>query len=473
MNQELRILVVEDSDSFRESLIQLLGVYSDVDGVADLTSAREALQKSTYQVVILDKNLPDGLGFDLIPEIKAESPGTVVIVMTVDAELGSVRKCIAAGADDYIVKSATAVTDLLVRIPLVVERAAERLSFSNLKEQVRNAFRYEIIGKSQSTFELRETVLSVKGTRSPVLITGESGTGKELIARRLHGIENDKRNFVALNCSAISESLMESELFGHKKGAFTGAVTDKPGHLELAHGGDLFLDEIGDLPLQAQAKLLRVLQDGTFFRVGGTKPIQVSCRIIAATNKNLEEMIRAKLFREDLFFRLNVVRIRTVPLRERSEDISDMSRFFCLQIAGPQVEMSEGARQRLVQHTWPGNIRELRNSIERAVIRARKRKSPTIEVEDLLIDTDERVESAIVKLESLIPQNREDISPRSYEDFMAVAEKIYLENAMKCVDGSSVETSFRLGLSRSTLNRKSIDLGIPRRTYNLAKGVTQ
>jgi DNA-binding NtrC family response regulator len=413
------------------------------------------------------------LGFDLIPEIKAESPGTVVIVLTVDHELGSVRKCIAAGADDYVVKSSTAVTDLLVRIPLVVERAAERLSFSNLKEQVRNAFRYEIIGKSQSTFELRETVLSVKGTRSPVLITGESGTGKELIARRLHGIENDKRNFVALNCSAISENLVESELFGHKKGAFTGAVSDKPGQLELANGGDLFLDEIGDLPLQAQAKLLRVLQDGTFYRVGGTKPIQVNCRIIAATNKNLEEMIRAKLFREDLFFRLNVVRIKTVPLKNRSEDISDMSRFFCLQIAGPQVEMSEGARQRLVQHTWPGNIRELRNSVERAVIRARKRKSSSIEVEDLLIDSDERMESAIAKLESLIPQNREDISPQSYEDFMAIAEKVYLENAMKCVNGSSVETSFRLGLARSTFQRKSIDLDLPRRSYNIAKRVTQ
>ena len=469
MKQDFKILLVEDSESFQESMIQLLGVYNDVEAVGDLASARTALARGSYEVVILDKTLPDGNGLDLIAEIKAERPTTVIIILTADGEINSARKCLAAGADEYVVKSESVIPDLLVRIPLAVTRAAEAWQLTSLKDHVANAFKYEIIGKSDSTRELRETVMALKGSKSHVLITGESGTGKELIAQRLYNIETEKQRMVMLNCSSFSENLIESELFGHKKGAFTGAMADKIGHIELANKGDLFLDEIADLPLPSQAKLLRVLQDGKFYRVGGTKPVEVDCRVIAATNKNLEEMVKRGQFREDLYYRLNVVRIRTIPLRQRKEDICGLANFLCLKTCGAKFGISEKALAVLVDHEWPGNIRELSNVIERAFIRAKQRDSKVLDRTDISIDQPDQSASFIKKLESLLPVTRDDIHESHYQAFMELAEREFMLSALKAMRGSATDLGPKLGMSKSTIFKRITALGIPRRNYTAGK----
>lgn len=279
----------------------MLGVYNDVSEADSLASARAVLQRETFDVVILDKGLPDGDGIELLTEIKASHPSTVVIVLTSDSDFSSVKHCIARGADDYVVKSENVVPDLLVRIPIAVSKAASTRKLANLEQLVKDAFKYEIVGKSPSTMDLRKTILSFKGSCAHVLITVESGTGKELIARRLNSIEEDRnRPFVAVNCGTIPANLLESELFGCKKGSFTGALHDKIGKFELAHNGDLFLDEIGELPLAAQVHLLRAIQQGEITRVGDSRVIRARCGIIAATNLNLLQMVREGRFLEDL-----------------------------------------------------------------------------------------------------------------------------------------------------------------------------
>lgn len=448
--------------SFRGAVSQLLGVYNDVDEAADLASAREKLLADRYDVVILDKSLPDGKGISLIPEIKIGNPNAVIIVLTSDNDFNSVKHCIALGADDYVIKSENVVPDLLIRIPVAVSKAASNRRLVLLEQQVKDAFKYEIVGKSIPTMQLRETIFSMKGSNASVLISGESGTGKELVARRLNAIEDDgKRPFVAINCGAIPENLIESELFGHKKGAFTGATQDRAGRFELAHGGDLFLDEIGEMPLTAQVRLLRVLQEGEISRVGDNRSIKVSCRIIAATNKNLEEMIKNGTFREDLYHRLNVVRIRTTPLRFRMNDVADLARMFTLQIGGPGFRLSDHAINALNDYDWPGNIRELRNSIERAVISARKRKSAEIAFEDISLQNPlDNISYRKRKIESALPTEPKDLSPENYRKFFEIAEREYLKSALEAVGGSAEDVANGIGLGRSTIFRRLRKLGM-------------
>lgn len=449
-------------ESFRGAVSQLLGVYNDIAEADSLSSARAILQKETFEVVVLDKGLPDGDGIELLTEIKASQPNTIVIMLTSDSDFASVKHCIARGADDYVVKSENIIPDLLVRIPITVSKAASNRKLQNLEQLVREAFRYEIVGKSQSTMELRETVLSLKGTGAHVLITGESGTGKELIARRLNSIEEDRnRPFVALNCGAIAESLIESELFGHKKGAFTGAIQDRPGKFEQAHSGDLFLDEVGELPLSAQVRLLRAIQEGEVCRLGDNRTIRVNCRIIAATNRNLEQMVREGQFREDLYHRLNVVRIATTPLRLRLSDIPDLAKMFTLQVGGPNFKISEKAIRALKDYDWPGNIRELRNAIERAIIATRRRKSTEIIFEDVAIQNpSETVLQRMRKLEASLPSQVTDLTPSHYREFLESLEREYLKTAMELAGGSAIEISSRLGIARSTTFKKLKQLKI-------------
>lgn len=443
-------------ESFRGAVSQLLGVYNDVTEADSLHAAREVLQKESFDVVILDKGLPDGDGIELLGEIKSSNPNTVVIVLTSDSDFSSVKHCIARGADDYVVKSESVVPDLLVRIPIAVSKAASNRRLSNLEQLVKEAFKYEIVGKSPSTMELRETVLGLRNTNAHVLIIGESGTGKELIARRLNSVEEEKhRPFVAVNCGAIPENLIESELFGHKKGSFTGALQDRVGKFELAHNGDLFLDEIGELPLSAQARLLRVIQEGEVTRVGDNRTIQVKCRIIAATNKDIEKMVREGKFRADLFHRLNVIQIATTPLRERPADIADLSKFFTLQIGGPNFKISDRAIKLLKDYDWPGNIRELRNAVERALIATRRRKALEISAEDISVGrSTETLGQRIRKLEASLPSDLSDLSPQHYNEFLDAIEREYLKSALELTNGSATEISRRLGLARSTTFKK-------------------
>ena len=449
-------------ESFRGAVVQLLGVYNDVDEAGDLAAARKALQSNSYDVVILDKGLPDGDGIELISEVKDLHPNAVVIILTSDSDFSSVKHCIARGADDYVIKSENIVPDLLVRIPVAVSKAASNKRLENLEQQVKDAFRYEIVGKSNSTIELRETILSLKDSNAHVLITGESGTGKELIARRLNAIEDDgKRPFVAINCGAIPENLLESELFGHKKGSFTGASADRPGRFELAHNGDLFLDEIGEMPPSAQVRLLRVIQEGEFSRVGDSRIIRIKCRVIAATNKNLEEMVKKGRFREDLFHRLNVVRIATTPLRNRRTDISDLAKSFTLQIGGSNYKITDSAVRSLLQHDWPGNIRELRNAVERAVISARKRKSTEINFEDIKLDDPMKdMAFRMRKIEACLPLEISNLNVENYREFMKTAEMEYLRSALEVTEGCANEVAQRIGVGRSTVFRRVKDWGL-------------
>lgn len=462
MKASFKILLVEDMESFRMAVSQLLGVYNDISEAESLAAARALLQRESFDVVILDKGLPDGDGIDLLAEIKLSHPNAVVIMLTSDSDYTSIKHCIGKGADDYVVKSDNVIPDLLVRIPIAVSRSAATRKLLNLETLAREAFRYEIVGKSPSTMELRETILSLKGTNAHVLITGESGTGKELIARRLNSIDDNRnRPFVALNCGAISESIIESELFGHKKGSFTGAFNDRPGKFEDAHGGDLFLDEIGELPLGAQAKLLRAIQEGEICRLGENRVIKVNCRIIAATNRNLETMIRNGKFREDLYHRLNVVRIATTPLRDRVLDIGDLATMFTLQIGGPSFKISTSAIKALREYEWPGNIRELRNAIERSVISAKRRRSHEIKFEDIVLKTSiETPEQRLKKIEAFIPTQINELTPNHYREFLETLEREYLKTAMELTSGSAVELSTRLGLARSTTFKKLKELGI-------------
>ncbi|MCB0413372.1 MAG: sigma-54-dependent Fis family transcriptional regulator [Bdellovibrionales bacterium] len=453
MKANFKILLVEDMASFREAVKRLLGVYNDVDEAADLDSARTLLHKGNYDVVVLDKGLPDGDGIDLIPEIKSLSPNTVVIVLTSDSDFSAVKHCIAQGADDYVVKSENVVPDLLVRIPVTVSRAASGRRLRSLEDQVREAFKYEIVGKAKSTIELRETILSLKGSGAHVLITGESGTGKELIARRLNAVDDDgKRPFVALNCGAISESLIESELFGHKKGSFTGALQDRPGKFELAHNGDLFLDEIGEMPLSAQVKLLRAIQEGEITRIGDSRVIKVKCRVIAATNRNLEELVGEGKFREDLYHRLNVFRIATKPLRQRKEDIADLAKLFVLQVGDSSFSINDAALRSLEHYDWPGNIRELRNTIERAIIMARKRGSRIVAFDDIIVHgPPESNSTRMKKIEACLPSDLSNLTPNQFKEFLLTVEREYYKAALELTNGSAVDLATRIGLGRSTI----------------------
>lgn len=462
MKSNLKILLVEDSEAFRGAVSQMLGVYNDVEEAGSLKEAREALHKSAFDVVILDKGLPDGDGISLISEIKESNPNCVVIVLTSDSDFSSVKHCIARGADDYVIKSENIIPDLLVRIPVAVSKAASQRRLETLEQQVKDAFKYEIVGKSPQTMALRENILSLRDSNASVLITGESGTGKELIARRLNAIEdNGKRPFVAVNCGAIPENLIESELFGHKKGSYTGAVSDRQGRFEMAHNGDLFLDEIGELPLSAQVRLLRVIQEGEVTRVGEERPIKVKCRIIAATNQNLEEMVRKGKFREDLYHRLNVVRLSTTPLRDRMTDMPDLARLFTLQIGGANYKIANSAIMALTDYDWPGNIREVRNVIERAVISCRRRNSTEIAFEDINFGIPVNdITYRLRKIDSSLPAEAKELSPQAYGDFLNLAHREYLRSALEATRGNMIDLANRIGVSRSTIFRRVSDLGL-------------
>jgi two-component system nitrogen regulation response regulator NtrX len=466
MEQEFKILIIEDQESFRTTVMQLLGVYNEIQGAGTLAEARILLQKQSFDVVILDKTLPDGDGISLISEIKSDSPNTVTIVLTADGDFNTMKKCIRSGADDYVVKTSDIIPHLLVRIPIAASRKADERQISSLQLQIQKAFKYECVGRSKLMAELRLSIQGHRGSSSPVLITGESGSGKEVVARRLHAVEQVRnRPFVAINCGAIPETLIESELFGHKKGAFTGAISDQSGKFDAAHGGDIFLDEVGELSLQAQTKLLRVLQEKQFYRVGSSKPVEVSCRVIAATNQNLEDLVKKKKFREDLYYRLNVVRFRTPSLRSRIEDIPDLVQHFLVQNGLPNISVTDRAYEKLSKHDWPGNIRELGNVIERGTLSARKRNSIKIDHDDISIDRPlDAIDAGARRIEMALPMDDSDLSEKGFLEYMELAEREYLKRAISIQKGSVTDTAKAIGVSRSSLFRRISALGLSKKS---------
>jgi DNA-binding NtrC family response regulator len=371
---DLPILLVEDKDSLRTMLRHALEAQGHtVVEARDQREAESALQESRPAVVLSDLRLPEGDGLGVLRAAKEFDSDMPVIVMTA---FGSVQDAVAAmkeGALDFLAKPVD--PDHLL---LMVERALaqRRLSTENLilkEELAQRRGAPQIVGDDAKLKQVSIALHRAAATDTTVLLEGESGTGKELFARTLHALSPRADGpFVAINCAAIPETLLETELFGHEKGAFTGAANRKPGKFELAHRGTLFLDEIGDLPLTLQAKILRALEEKRFERVGGTLPIQVDVRVVAATNRNLKAAVAARQYREDLYFRLSVFPITIPPLRERPRDITTLARYFidrfCRDLNKKPLVLSPGAEEELQRYPWPGNVRELQNCIERSVI---------------------------------------------------------------------------------------------------------
>ncbi|MGA2175755.1 MAG: sigma-54 dependent transcriptional regulator [Verrucomicrobiota bacterium] len=368
-----KILVLEDDLIVRKNLEQLLRQQRyDVATTDTLAGARDVLGRDTFDLIFLDLRLPDGEGTELLRELQSEPEKPLVVMVTGFGSVESAVECMRNGAFDYMLKPFSA--DQLQ----VTLRKAENYNqllkvnayFSNAEEDETG---YELLGASQSMENLRQLIRKVARTQATVLITGESGTGKELVARALYR-QSPRHNapFIKVNCAAIPENLIESEFFGHEKGAFTGALTKREGRFELAHSGTILLDEISEISPQVQVKLLRVLQERELERVGGNRTLKVDVRVLATTNRRLEEGVERKEFRQDLFFRLNVVPIHVPPLREHKEDVAHLARQFM-----PRFARKHGVRIRgfspeclaaLEAHRWPGNVRELQNAIERAVI---------------------------------------------------------------------------------------------------------
>jgi two-component system response regulator AtoC len=461
MSQDLKILIVEDDADFRRQTARSLLPLNDITEAESLAQARQALQKHAFDVIILDRRLPDGEAHEILEEISTSQPSAAVLILTGDSDQTLVRKYMAMGAHDYVQKTENAIFDLKIRIPAALATIALQRKSKALEDSISASFRHEIVGKSEATRHLRERILSLKGSNIPILITGESGTGKENIAQMIHRTEgSNRRPFVAVNCGALAEHLVESELFGHRRGAFTGAATDQIGKFELAHQGDIFLDEIGDLPLAAQVKLLRVLQEGEFYRVGDSTVRRVSVRVIAATNRDLAKMVTDGTFRKDLYYRLNVISLKTTPLRERPEDIEDIARFLITVHGRGRFSIDPTTLKRLGRYSWPGNVRELSNSIERAMIEAKIRGSHLLEAKDLLPTAYELDPGQPVSGGSL-PSKAEQVTLEGLEEYIKRAEREYLGRALSFFGGSVGDLARHLNYSRSTLFKRIAALNLP------------
>jgi two-component system response regulator PilR (NtrC family) len=368
-----RILVVDDEQSMREMLsIMLAKEGHEVLEAGSRGQAAAALARGPVDMVVTDVRLPDGDGIEILRHVKAASPETVVIVMTAFGTADSAVAARKLGAEAYVFKPFD-VDELRIVVRESLANRQLRSEVVRLRHEVGRRYGLDrVIGVSPAMASLFEMVRAIAPTSSTVLITGESGTGKELVARAIHGLSGRAQGpFVTVNCGALPDTLLESELFGHMRGAFTDARQDKKGRFEAAHGGTLFLDEVGETSPSMQVKLLRALQDRRIRRLGGTAEIPVDVRVIAATNVPLEDLVREKRFRDDLYYRLQVIPIQTPPLRERREDIRLLAQHFLEQFAqqmGKDVaKLSEAALVRLERYSWPGNVRELENVIERAV----------------------------------------------------------------------------------------------------------
>jgi two-component system nitrogen regulation response regulator NtrX len=449
-----RLLVVDDEQGIRAALTQLLEYEGfEVRAAASGVEGLAMYEQWKPQLVFLDVKMAGMDGLETLKRLRERDPGAVVVMISGHATIQNAVEATQLGAYDILEKPLD--TD---RILVTLRNATGRIDLAEENARLKATIesRYEIVGKSFVIRALIESIERVADTAARVLITGENGTGKELVARALHRQSPRARKpFVEVNCAAIPGELIESELFGHMKGSFTGAVQDRAGKFEQADGGTLFLDEVGDMSLAAQAKVLRVLQDGDVTRIGGAKPRKVDVRVIAATNKKLEDEIPAGRFREDLYYRLNVVPIQVPPLRERREDIPLLVEHFLLQFArndgvAPR-SVDPAAIQRLSAFEWPGNVRELRNTIERLLILA---PGPRVTAGDVERLTGARA-SATGGLGGL-----ED--SKSFETFKLAAERAFLTMKLRQHDWNVAETARALDMPRSNLYKKIERHGLAR-----------
>jgi two-component system nitrogen regulation response regulator NtrX len=443
-----RILIVDDEAGIRQALKQVLEYEDLVVKVA--ASGGEALTlypEFRPHLVFLDVKMAGLDGLETLTRLRNLDPTSQVVMISGHGNIATAVEATQRGAFDFLEKPLD--TDrLLVTVRNALAQA--KLMDENTRLREESTSRFRMVGESPALQEVRALIAKVGPTSARVLITGENGTGKELVARALHDASPRRnRAFIEVNCAAIPSELIESELFGHMKGSFTGAFADRAGKFEQADGGSLFLDEIGDMSLSAQSKLLRVLQEGVVTRIGGSKPVQVDVRVLAATNKQLDHEISEGRFREDLLYRLNVVPIHVPPLRERRQDIPALVGYFAEQLSAgggvPGRKFSDEAVRRLQGRPWPGNIRELRNAVERVLILASGKKVTAEDIDHLLPGT--------------LGANGE--SP-SLEDFKLEAEKNFLMQQLRQHDWNLSETARAIKSPRSNLYKKMERFGLSR-----------
>jgi two-component system response regulator HydG len=446
MKVEQSILVVDDDSAHRTMLKKLMGGWGyKVSDADDGSVAIEMVRQKSFDLILMDIRMLNVSGIEALEQIKIINPEIPVIIMTAYASVETAVSALKKGAYDYLTKPLD-----FDELKITIERATEhnRLKKENeyLKSRLGEQFdRQNLIGQSKEMAKLLETVAQVAPTEATVLIAGESGTGKEMIANAIH--YNSLRKsapFIKINCAALTETLLESELFGHEKGSFTGAERRREGKFVQAQGGSLFLDEVSEMSKAMQVKLLRVLQEREVTRVGGAEVVKVDVRVIAASNKDLKEEIQKGNFREDLFYRLNVVSLNVPPLRQRKEDIPILAQHFLKHFSERNNKKIQGytpsAMQKIMAYSWPGNIRELMNAVERAVVLAR---TDLLDAEEIALIMEENF-SSVGAVEAEQPQNL------SLED---VEKKSILE-ALDACGGNKSEAARRLGITRKTLRAK-------------------
>ncbi|MEW6614818.1 MAG: sigma-54 dependent transcriptional regulator [Thermodesulfobacteriota bacterium] len=444
-NADTQILVVDDE----ERMLNLLKKVLTKQGLSVQTSPNgiDALRKvedTPFDIIIADIRMPEINGMEVLKAVKETRPDIYVILMTAFGSIDSAVEAMKKGAYDYITKPFK-MDEIILAIKKALEEKRLRKEVASLRNEVRGKYRFDnLVGKSKVMHDVFDLIRRVSNSKSTVLIYGKSGTGKELVAKAVHYNSPRKDNpFVAVNCSAIPETLLESELFGHVKGAFTGAIATRKGLFEEANGGTIFLDEIGNVSLAMQIKLLRVLQEREIRRVGGTENIKVDIRLIAASNQNLEEAVKRGEFRDDLYYRLNVITINLPELKERQDDVSLLANYFLKKYTKEENEkiksISKEAMNLLLNYNWPGNVRELENVIERAIALGRYEE---ILPEDLPLNI--RNSQMISVLKETLPENA------TIEEL----ERDYITKILKKTKGHKINTARILGIDRRTLYRK-------------------
>lgn len=463
-----KILIVDDEQNMRFFLSEALGKQGYACSEAgDGQEALERMKEDRPDIVILDLKMPRMGGMETLKKIRALDPDVAVIIVTAFGTRETAYEAVREGAYDYFSKPVD-----INEVRAVVGRAAERVrllkTVAELQRKSEELYAPErILGRSPAIQRLRELLLKLAGSDSTVLIMGESGTGKELAAKVIHYQSRRRYGpFVAVNCAAIPETLLEAELFGHEKGAFTGAHQQRIGKFESAGGGTVILDEIGDMPAAMQTKILRVLQERTFERVGGIKPLHVDIRLIAATHRDLSRAVAEGKFREDLYYRLNVVPVPIPPLRERREDIPILSEFFlqkCKDSLGlAHKRLSPGAEARLMEYRWPGNVRELDNIIQRAVLLSAGEEITEGEMTGILGTGATKGFEYLIESDLFSdPEKRKRLSlPGAVEEITEQIEKQIIQKALEAQGGKRQETADMLKISRKSLHNKMKKYGI-------------
>ena len=445
-----KILVVDDEVQIRTLLSRMLELEGyEVCQAGDCRTALKQLELQSPDVALCDVFLPDGNGVDLVSSIKKTAPNVEIILLTAHGNIPDGVQAIKNGAFDYITKG----DDNNKIIPLVsraVEKARMNVRLEKLEKKVGQTYSFDsVLGDSKALKDAVSLAQKVSGTDVPVLLTGETGTGKEVFAQAIHyNSKRAKQNFVAVNCSSFSKELLESEMFGHKAGSFTGALKDKKGLFEEADNGTIFLDEIGEMAFELQAKLLRILETGEYIKIGDTKPTRVNVRVVAATNRNLPEEITAGRFREDLFYRLSVFQIHLPPLRERPGDVRILAKAFVkdfsVRLARPVTEITPAFLEALEQQPWKGNIRELRNVIERSLIVC---ESERLDVADLPLD-----------IQNTHYEQSDETTPGSFE--LSAMERRHIARVLEYTKGNKTEAARLLKIGLTTLYRKIEEYGI-------------